>query len=42
MSITRQIVESAPIKDWYDLLLRKEKYSFYIDRPFERLIRDLQ
>lgn len=42
MSITRDIIESAPVADWYDLLLRKEHYSFYMDRPFERLIRDTQ
>lgn len=42
MSITRTIVESAPVADWYDLLLRKENYSYYIDRPFERLIHDAQ
>jgi NTP pyrophosphatase (non-canonical NTP hydrolase) len=42
MSITRDIIESAPIADCYDLLLRKEHYSFYMDRPFERLIRDTQ
>lgn len=40
MSITREIIESAPVADWYDLLLRKEKYSYYVDRPFERLIKD--
>ena len=40
MSITREIIESAPVADWYDLLLRKEKYSYYVDRPFGRLIKD--
>lgn len=40
MSITREIIESVPVADWYDLLLRKEKYSYYVDRPFERLIKD--
>ena len=40
MSITRQLIESAPIADRYDLLLRKEEYSHYVDRPFERLIKD--
>ena len=42
MSITREIIESAPVADWYDLLLRKEKYSYYVDRPFERLIKDIK
>ena len=40
MSITRQLIESAPVADRYDLLLRKEEYSHYVDRPFERLIKD--
>ena len=34
--------ESVPVKDRYDLLLRKENYSYYIDRPFERLIKDVK
>lgn len=42
MSITREIVNSFPVKDWYDLLLRKETYSYYVDRPFERLIKDIK
>ena len=42
MSITRDIIESAPVADRYDLMLRKENYSFYLDRPFERLIKDTQ
>ena len=42
MSVTRQEFESFPVKDWYDLLLRKENYSFYLTRPFERLISDVQ
>jgi hypothetical protein len=42
MSVTRQEFESFPVKDWYDLLLRKENYSLYIDRPFEKLIKDAQ
>ena len=42
MSITREIVNSFPVKDRYDLLLRKETYSYYIDRPFERLIKDVK
>lgn len=42
MNITRELIESAPVADWYDLLLRKEKYSYYIDRPFERLIKDVK
>ena len=42
MSITREIIKSAPVADWYDLLLRKEKYSYYVDRPFERLIKDVK
>jgi hypothetical protein len=42
MSITKEIVQNVPVKDWYDLLLRKEKYSYYIDRPLERLIQDAQ
>jgi hypothetical protein len=42
MSKTRELIEAAPVKDWYDLLLRKEQYSFYIDRPFERLIKDVK
>lgn len=42
MNVTRQEFESFPVKDWYDLLLRKENYSFYITRPFERLISDVQ
>ena len=40
MSITRELIESAPVADRYDLLLRKENYSHYVDRPFERLIKD--
>ena len=40
MSITRELIESAPVADRYDLLLRKEEYSHYVDRPFERLIKD--
>lgn len=42
MNNTREIFESMPIKDWYDLLLRKENYSFYSDLPFERLIKDIK
>lgn len=42
MSITREIVNSFPVKDRYDLLLRKETYSYYVDRPFERLIKDVK
>lgn len=42
MSITREIIESVPVADRYDLLLRKEKYSYYVDRPFERLIKDVK
>jgi len=41
-SITKDIIKSFPTKDWYDLLLRKEKYSYYVDRPFERLIKDVK
>lgn len=42
MSTTREIVENYDLKWWYDLLLRKEKYSFYKDLPFERLIKDVK
>lgn len=42
MSITRELVNSFPVKDRYDLLLRKETYSYYVDRPFERLIKDVK
>lgn len=42
MNKTRELIEAAPVKDWYDLLLRKEQYSYYIDRPFERLIKDVK
>ena len=42
MSITREIIDSFPVKDWYDLLLRKETYSHYIDRPFEKLINSVK
>ena len=42
MSTTREMFESVPVKDRYDLLLRKENYSYYIDRPFERLIKDVK
>jgi hypothetical protein len=42
MSTTRELFESVPVKDRYDLLLRKETYSYYIDRPFERLIKDVK
>lgn len=41
-SLTRQIIEAAPVASWYDLLLRKEKYSFYTDLPFQRLIKDVK
>lgn len=41
-SITKDIIKSVPVSDWYDLMLRKEKYSFYVDRPFERLIKDVK
>lgn len=41
-SLTRQIMEAAPVASWYDLLLRKEKYSFYTDLPFQRLIKDVK
>lgn len=42
MSTTRELFESVPVKDRYDLLLRKENHSYYIDRPFERLIKDVK
>lgn len=42
MSITREIIDSFPVKDWYDLLLRKETYSHYVDRPFEKLIKNVK
>ena len=42
MSITREIINSFPVRDRYDLLLRKETYSYYVDRPFERLIKDVK
>lgn len=32
MNNTREIFENFPSKDYYDLLLRKEYYSYYIDR----------
>lgn len=42
MSITREIIDSFPVKDWYDLLLRKENYSHYVDRPFEKIIKNVK
>lgn len=42
MSITEDIYRNFPTKDWYQLLRRKEAYSFYMDRPFERLVKDLK
>lgn len=42
MSVTREIINSFPVKDWYDLLLRKETYSHYIDRPFEKIINNVK
>ena len=42
MSITEEIYRSYPIKDWYELLRRKEEKSYYSDLPFERLIKDLK
>lgn len=42
MSITREIINSFPVKDWYDLLLRKETYSHYVDRPFDKLIKNVK
>lgn len=42
MSVTEEIYRSFPTKDWYQLLRRKEAYSFYTDLPFERLVKDLK
>lgn len=41
-NVTEQIYRSFPIKDWYELLRRKEEKSYYSDLPFERLIKDLK
>ena len=42
MSITEEIYRNYPTKDWYQLLRRKEAYSYYTDLPFERLVKDLK
>lgn len=42
MSVTEEMYRNYPIKDWYELLRRKEEKSYYSDLPFERLIKDLQ
>ena len=42
LNVTEQIYRNFPIKDWYELLRRKEKKSYYSDLPFERLIKDLK
>ena len=42
MSITEEIYRSYPAKDWYQLLRRKEEYSYYTDLPFARLVKDLK
>ena len=42
MSITEEIYRNYPIKDWYELLRRKEEKSYYSDLPFDRLIKDLK
>lgn len=42
MSVTEEIYRNYPVKDWYELLRRKEEKSYYSDLPFERLIKDLK
>lgn len=42
MSITEEMYRNFPTKDWYQLLRRKEAYSYYTDLPFERLVKDLK
>lgn len=42
MSVTEELYRSYPMKDWYELLRRKEDKSFYSDLPFERLVKDLK
>lgn len=42
LNVTEQIYRNFPIKDWYELLRRKEEKSYYSDLPFERLIKDLK
>lgn len=32
MNNTRKLIENFPLKDWYDLSLRKEMYSLFIDK----------
>lgn len=39
MNNTRKIIENINAKDWYNLLLRKENYSHYIDRPIEHHVK---
>lgn len=39
MNNTRKLVESFNIKDWYDLWLRKELYSLFVDRQVEHQIK---
>lgn len=38
MNETRKLIENIDVKSWYNLLLRKEQYSHYIDRPLEHQI----
>lgn len=42
MSETRKLIENIDIKSWYNLLLRKEQYSHYIDRPLKHQIKCVQ
>lgn len=42
MNVTEEMYRNYPVKDWYELLRRKEEKSYYSDLPFERLIKDLK
>jgi hypothetical protein len=42
MSETRKLIENIDIKSWYNLLLRKEQYSHYTDRPLKHQIKCVQ
>jgi len=42
MNNTRKLIENIDVKSRYNLLLRKEKYSHYIERPLEHQIYCIQ
>ena len=42
MNNIKTIIKNIEVKDWYDLLLRKEKYSHYIDQPLEYQVKYIQ